>query len=49
MSLICPLFYKAGDGCGDDYGDKDGDDCGDVLVIVTRMIRTSVGFLNQYL
>ena len=48
VSLICPLFYKAGDGCGDDYGDKAGDDCGDALVIVTRMIRTSVGFLNQY-
>ena len=29
VSLICPLFYKAGDGCGDDYGNKDGDVCGD--------------------
>ena len=29
VSLICPSFYKAGDGCCDDYGDKDGDVCGD--------------------
>ena len=29
MGLICPSFHKAGDGCGDDYGNKDGDDCGD--------------------
>ena len=29
VSLICPSFYKAGDGCGDHYCNKDGDVCGD--------------------
>ena len=27
--ILRPSFYKAGDGCGDDYGDKDGDVFGD--------------------
>ena len=70
VSLICPSFYKAGNGCGDNYGDKDGDVLVKLMVMievmfvmmfvvmvmivvifvvmVTRMIRTSGGFFNQY-